>query len=82
MMTFDTQQLAKVHIVAYVAGDAALAKRRSRAIKRYLTMRYDDLAPRRVKPSWFGVAETTRMEDGTTQLDNSINLFATMIAES
>ena len=72
----------QLHIVAYVAGDAALAKRRSRAIKRYLTTRYDDLSPQRVKTSWFGVAETIPIEDGTTQLDNSINLFATMIAES
>lgn len=72
----------QLHIVAYVAGDAALAKRRSRAIKRYLTTRYGDLASRRVKLSWFGVAETIPIEDGTTQLDNSINLFATVIAES
>ncbi len=72
----------ELHVIAYVAGDAALAKRRSRDIKRYLTTRYADLAPRRVKLSWFGVAETIQIEDRTTQLDDSINLFATMIAES
>jgi tetratricopeptide (TPR) repeat protein len=72
----------ELHIIAYVAGDAALAKRRSLSIKRYLIARYGDLAPRRIKPSWFGVAETIEIEDRTRQLDNSINLFATMIAES
>ena len=72
----------QLHIIAYVEGDALLAKQRSRAIKRYLTVRYGDLAPRRIKLSWFGVAETLQIEDRTTHLNNSIHLFATMIAES
>ena len=72
----------QLHIIAYVEGDAALAQRRSRAIKRYLTMRYGDLAPRRIQTSWFDVGETLQLEDRTTRLNNSIHLFATMIVES
>ncbi|MGD9332893.1 MAG: tetratricopeptide repeat protein [Desulfobacterales bacterium] len=66
-----------LHVVAYAENDAEMAHRRAHVIKRHLTGRFDDIAPRRIKLSWFGVPETVHMEGHAFQLDPSIQLFAT-----
>jgi tetratricopeptide (TPR) repeat protein len=69
----------QLHIVAYTANDAPLAKTRAHAIKRYLSNHADELAPERIKTSWFGVPEKIEFETQSYQLENSIQLFATKI---
>ena len=72
----------QLHVVAYVANDAHLAKLRAREVKQYLNGQFADLAPQRIKLSWFGVSETVPSEGRTHQLNDSIRMFATLIDES
>lgn len=72
----------QMHVVAYVENNETLAKLRAKSIKQYLKNQFAGLAPQRIKPSWFGVAETVLLDDRTYQLHDSIRIFATVINES
>jgi len=72
----------QLHVVAYVDEDAHLAKLRARAVKQYLNDRFANVSPQRIKLSWFGVAETVPLKGRTYHINDSIHMFATVIAES
>jgi tetratricopeptide (TPR) repeat protein len=72
----------ELHILVYMVDDAQTAALRANAIKTYLLERHADLAPRRIKLSWFGVAEKVRLRGRSFALDESVHLFAAMTRAS
>ena len=72
----------QLHVVAYVDNDADLAKRRARAVKRYLRDNFEGLSSQRIKLSWFGVPESVSFADRTYRLDDAVRIFTTRVDES
>ncbi len=69
----------QLHIVAYAANDAPLAKLRAQAVRRRVINNTGEMASQRIKTSWFGVPERAEQGDRSCQLEHSIRLFATSI---
>ncbi|ACS79295.1 tetratricopeptide repeat protein [Maridesulfovibrio salexigens] len=68
----------RFHIVAYVAGNAELAKARAKGVRDYILSGHPDFAPSRMPLSWFGSAEEVERSGKTFKLDESIQ-FITVI---
>ncbi|MBC2733708.1 MAG: tetratricopeptide repeat protein [Desulfobacteraceae bacterium] len=79
---FEQNRRLELHVVAYVANDAQLAKLRAKKVKQHLTDQFDGISPQRIKLSWFDVGETIKMDDHVYQLGSSIHVFATTVEES
>ncbi|WP_320176270.1 tetratricopeptide repeat protein [Maridesulfovibrio sp.] len=68
----------RFHIVAYVAGNAELAKARAIGVRDYILSGHPDFDPARMPLSWFGSAEEVERSGRTFKLDESIQ-FITVI---
>ena len=72
---FEKQTRFELHILAYQQNNKALAKARAGSIKRYLTKNFRQIAPQRVRISWFDVPETITVGKQRHRERNSINFF-------
>ncbi len=72
----------ELHVLVYAASDAAKARERARAIKRYLLEHDRRIAAQRIKPSWFGISEKIILDDRTVMLPSSIHFFAMTVDTS
>jgi len=64
-----------LNIVAYVKGDAPLAKARAKAVRDYMLNGNPDIGGTRLPLSWFGVAEKVQVGDKTFALDRAVNFI-------
>ncbi|WP_338667997.1 tetratricopeptide repeat protein [Pseudodesulfovibrio methanolicus] len=64
-----------VDIVAYVKGNAPLAKARAAAIRDYMLNAHPDVDRSRLPLSWFGTAENVQVGDKTFALDQSVSFI-------
>lgn len=65
----------RVHVVAYVRGDANLARARAEYVRRYVTLHYPDVSETRLLLSWFGTGERVHTLAGDRVLPESLNLI-------
>lgn len=64
-----------LHVVAYVKGNKALAKQRALAVKEYVIRTSPKVAPTQLTPSWFGEAETIKIDGKPYTRTESVNIF-------
>lgn len=64
-----------LHVVAYVKGDAELARVRALAVRDYVSGRSWKVSPDRLTPRWIGKPETIKSEGRTKMLAESVNIF-------
>ncbi|OIQ49076.1 TPR repeat-containing protein YrrB [Pseudodesulfovibrio hydrargyri] len=64
-----------VNIVAYVKGNAPLAKARANAVRDYMLNGNPDVNRSRLPLSWFGTAENVQVGDKAFALDQSVNFI-------
>ncbi|WP_272699441.1 tetratricopeptide repeat protein [Desulfovibrio sp. Fe33] len=64
-----------VHIVAYVKGDATLAKARAVALRDYMLNGNPGIGRERLPLSWFGTAEKVEVGGGVVALDQAVNFI-------
>ena len=64
-----------VNVVAYVKGNAALARDRARALRDAILKGKPGFGPERLPLSWFGSAETVEVGESTFSLDESVNFI-------
>ena len=74
---FKSGEAYTLHIVAFVKGNDELAMQRARAVKRFVVENFPGIPQAKLRISWFGQAETARIDDRTYQLEASLNLFTT-----
>jgi outer membrane protein OmpA-like peptidoglycan-associated protein len=65
----------ELHVVAYVKGNAALARERALAVRAYVNRVFPDVAAKRLVPSWFGQPEMIKADGGTSIRTESVNIF-------
>ena len=61
-----------LHLVVYVKDNPVLAKIRVKSLKRFLVTTFPDVAPRRLKISWFGVPEVVSVSGKTYTQEESV----------
>lgn len=66
-----------LHVVAFAAGDAALARERSLAVRAQILAHAPGVSPDRVRGSWFAQAEHVRLPAGDARLDQSMLFIGT-----
>ena len=71
-MLENNQDLA-IHVVVYVDGDKALAKKRAQRIQSYLVLSFPKADKNRILLSWFGQGEQLPEQDAI--LNESVNFF-------
>ncbi len=71
----DKNKKLKFHIVAYVKGDANLAKERAKSVRDYILGGHPDFAAERMPLSWFGVPEEVKRNGKTFKLDEAIQFI-------
>ena len=64
-----------LHVVAYVKGNKTLAKERALAVKEYVLRTNPKVAPAQLTPSWFGEAETMKIDGKPYTRPESVNIF-------
>lgn len=64
-----------LHVVAYVKGDAELARERALAVRDYVSGRSWRVSSDRLTPRWIDRPETVKSEGRTTRLAESVNIF-------
>lgn len=74
----DANEKFKLHVVAYMDGNAAAAKARAAEVKKAILSGNPHLDPNRLLLSWFGTAETIEQEGKTFTLDESVQ-FITVV---
>ena len=62
----------KLHVIAFHASGAGVAKARARAVREYILSQQDGIDPARLPLSWFGQAETVETSGSTVKLGESI----------
>lgn len=71
----EHNQRLYLHVVVYFKENRERAFARAKSIKRYLTMKYPNIAPGRVKLSWFASAEKVEINDTRYLLDESVRFI-------
>lgn len=65
----------RVHTIAYVRGNAALAQKRAERIRLYISLHFPDVPTDRLLLSWFGTGERISTASGDFLLPESVNLI-------
>lgn len=65
----------ELHVVAYVDGNAGLARERALAVRAHVHRAFPDVASRRLVPSWFGQSEMIKTDGKTFARGESVNIF-------
>lgn len=71
----ENNQDLTLHVVVYVEGDKALAKKRAQRIKSYLSFSFAGADKEQILTSWFGQGETVAVDNRETFLKESVNFF-------
>ncbi len=64
-----------LHVVAYVKGNKELARQRALAVKEFVLRTNPKVAPAQLTPSWFGEAETMKIDGKPYTRPESVNIF-------
>jgi tetratricopeptide (TPR) repeat protein len=77
----DTPNLL-LHIIVYEKDHMALARKRSKRLKKYITDVYPEIDANHIRTSWFDVPRRLKANGEQYSLDSSVQLFAERVVDS
>jgi tetratricopeptide (TPR) repeat protein len=71
-----------LHIIVYEKEDKALARKRSKYLKKYIKDVYPEIDANHIRTSWFDVPRPLKTNGEHYSLDSSVQLFAERVVDS